>query len=470
MLMYLIIIPIIGIFIIQFFGKTPKIIYIIGLTTSIQTFIQANYLYYFMDYTIGNFQYISLEGLLGIDGLSISLILLTTFLIPITILASWKSINTQRINIIIFIQFLEFILIGVFSVLDIFLFYICFETVLIPLFFIIGLYGTRKRKINAIYQLFIYTIFGSLFILLAILIQYFETGTTNYQLISPIPISYNRQLLLWLMFFQGFAIKIPMVPFHIWLPEAHVEAPTIGSVILAGVILKLGGYGFQRINIPLFPDANLFFTPFVYGLAIIGIQYSSLCCLAQVDIKKIIAYSSIGHMNSSLQGLFSNNIYGIQGSIFFMITHGLISSGLFLLIGILYDRYHTRTILYYRGLVLIMPLFILCFFIFSMANIAFPGTGAFISEFLTFLGAFQNNPIITLQGTIVIPLAPCYAQWFYHQISFGSFSPYLPHIFSDITLKEFNILLPQIFFIFLLGIFPNFLLESILFSSLYLLN
>lgn len=470
MLTLLYIIPLIGILIIQMYGKNPKTVYYIGLSTSIQEFIQANNLYFFIQKSVGKFQYVSLNGQIGIDGISISLILQTTFLIPITILASWKSINTQRKNIIILIQLLELLLIGVFSVLDILLFYICFESVLIPLFFIIGLYGTRKRKINAIYELFIYTIFGSLFILLAILIQYLETGTTNYQLITPIPLSFNRQLILWLMFFQGFAIKIPMVPFHIWLPEAHVEAPTIGSVLLAGVILKLGGYGFQRINIPLFPDANLFFTPLVFGLAIIGIIYSSISCLAQIDIKKIIAYSSIGHMNSSLQGLFSNNIHGIQGSIYFMITHGLISSGLFLLIGILYDRYHTRTLIYYRGLVLIMPLFILFFFIFSMANIAFPGTGSFISEFLTFLGAFQNNPIITLQGTIAIPLAPCYAQWFYHQISYGSFSPYIPHIFSDITLKEFNIMLPLTFFVFIFGLFPNFLLDSILFSSLYLLN
>lgn len=363
----------------------------------------------------------------------------------------------------------ESLIIGVFQALDLLLFYICFETVQIPLFLMIGIYGGRKRKIQAAYGLFLYTIIGSLIMFLGVLQIYLEYGTTDYESQQTIPISLNRQYFQWLAFFMSFAIKIPMQPFHIWQPEAHVEAPTAGSVLLAGIVLKLGSYGFIRYSLALFPEASLYFRPFIYTQALIGIIYSSIACQAQIDIKKVIAYSSVGHMNTSIQGIFSNNQPGLTGSIYFMISHGLISSALFLLIGIQYDRYHTRTIQYYRGLTLVMPIFTALFQVFSLANIAFPGTSSFIAEFQTFQGSFNANPILTFLATFSIIQSPCYAQWFFHQISFGTFSSFQPHAFIDITLKEFNVIQPQLVFTIIQGFVPSLILNPIIYPCQALL-
>lgn len=329
------------------------------------------------------------------------------------------------------------------------------------MYFLIGFYGGRNRKIHAAYQFFIYTLLGSQFQLQAQIILYLETGTSDYQTIQTIPIAAERQNLLWLAFFFAFAIKIPMVPMHIWLPEAHVEAPTAASVLQAAILQKQGSYGIQRYCQPLFPVASSIFTPQVATMCIIGIIYSSVACLALWDMKKQIAYSSIGHMNTATQAIFTNDQNGISASIYFLISHGIISSAQFLLIGILYDRYHTRTIKYYRGIVLIMPTYTAFLLIFTLANIAVPGTSGFICEFQTFLAAFNQNPFIGVLSSIAIVLAPAYSLWFFHKISYGSQSPHLTTLWSDITLKEFHLLLPQLFFTLFLGLYPSWIMSPI---------
>lgn len=462
MIQTLIIMPILGILANQIFCKTSKETYQVGLTASILTFFESLIIASEYDWESGQFYTVS--NLIGIDGISLVQIILTTFLIPITLLSTWKTIQVQIKSVVNQILLIELLTQGVFMSLDLLQFYICFESVLIPLFIQIGIYGGRERKIQAAYSLFIYTIFGSQVMFLAIQVIYFEYGSLNYTYLSNLPISENRQFLQWWPFFISFAVKIPMVPAHIWLPEAHVEAPTAGSVLLAGIIQKLGGYGQLRYSQVLFPDACAYFKPFVFTQGLIGIQYSSIACLAQIDIKKVIAYSSIGHMNASVQGLFTNSVAGISGSVFFMISHGLISSALFQLIGVLYDRYHTRTIFYYRGIALFMPLFTLQFLIFSLANIAFPGTSSFIAEFLTYLGCLEINPFLAILATTAIIQTPCYALWFYHQIVYGRHSNFIPHIANDLTLKEFNVLLPLLVFTFVQGQFPNPQLNVIVYS------
>lgn len=299
---------------------------------------------------------------------------------------------------------------------------------------------------------------------------YIQIGTSDYQVILTYEIGEEMQKILWLACFIAFAIKIPMIPFHIWLPEAHVEAPTAASVILAAILLKLGSYGFLRFSLPLFPLASSYFTPLVYTISIIGIIYSSFACLAQWDLKKIIAYSSIGHMNTATIGIFTNDFHGLSASFYFLLSHAFISSALFLLIGVLYDRYHTRTIKYYRGLVFIMPLFTFFLFIFTLANIALPGTSGFISEFLTFVGTFNSNPFVAFWATFAILLAPTYSLLLLHKVSYGSFSNHISTLYQDITLKEFHTILPLFILTFFFGLFPNLIFDSTQFSFLALLQ
>lgn len=397
----------------------------------------------------------------GIDGISIFFIILTTFLIPICILISWNSITYRIKEFIMMLLLLEFFLINVFSVLDLLFFYIFFESILIPMFFIIGIWGLRQRRIHATYQFFFYTLFGSVIMLLGIITILFNTGTTDIQVLSQINFSYNRQIILWLAFFVSFAVKIPMLPVHIWLPEAHVEAPTSGSVILAGVLLKLGTYGIIRFIIPIFPNAMIYFIPFIFTFCIIAIIYSSLTTIRQIDLKKIIAYSSVAHMNFALLGLFVNNSQGLEGSLYLMIGHGLISSALFLIIGILYDRYHTRNILYYGGLVQIMPIFSFFFFIFTLGNIGFPSTINFVGEFLILIGLWKININIAILSAIGIILSIIYAIWLYNRLIFGQIRINVLQKFGDCTLREFHILFPFVFLIILFGILPNFILQEI---------
>lgn len=315
------------------------------------------------------------------------------------------------------------------------------------MFYLIGYYGSRNRKIQAIYEFYIYTLIGSLLLLISFIILYIESGTTSYEILTSIPLNSDKQGFLFLGIMLGFAVKIPMIPIHLWLPEAHVEAPTSVSVYLAAILLKLGTYGIFRFILPLFPEAILQYQSILLTLALLGIIFTSLACLSLWDIKKFIAYSSIGHMNIALLGLFSNNIYGLNSTIYFMISHGIISSGLFLLVGILYNRYHTRTLIYFKGLVNILPLYVLFFGFFTFSNIGFPLTSGFISEILTFISIFHTNPILGFFGSLAIILAPLYALWFFHQISFGLFSPHLLAQ-TDLTRKEFALLFPLLFFTF----------------------
>ncbi|XP_044335964.1 NADH-ubiquinone oxidoreductase chain 4-like [Triticum aestivum] len=307
---------------------------------------------------------------------------------------------------------------------------------------IIGVWGSRQRKIKAAYQFFLYTLLGSVFMLLAILLILLQTGTTDLQILLTTEFSERRQILLWIAFFASFAVKVPMVPVHIWLPEAHVEAPTAGSVILAGILLKLGTYGFLRFSIPMFPEATLCFTPFIYTLSAIAIIYTSLTTLRQIDLKKIIAYSSVAHMNLVTIGMFSPNIQGIGGSILLMLSHGLVSSALFLCVGVLYDRHKTRLVRYYGGLVSTMPNFSTIFFFFTLANMSLPDTSSFIGEFLILVGAFQRNSLVATLAALGMILGVAYSLWLYNRVVSGNLKPDFLYKFSDLNGREVSIFLP----------------------------
>nr|YP_009515587.1 NADH dehydrogenase subunit 4 [Sirodotia delicatula]AVK39592.1 NADH dehydrogenase subunit 4 [Sirodotia delicatula] len=402
-----------------------------------------------------NFYYV-----IGIDGVSLFFIILTTFLIMICVLVSWGSVNYRIKDYLICFLLLEFLLIQVFSVLDLLLFYIFFESVLMPMFLIVGVWGSRERKIRAAYQFFLYTLIGSILMLLGILIVYFQAGTTDLQILWNLEFSERKQLILWLSFFLSFAVKIPMMPFHIWLPEAHAEAPTSGSVILAGILLKMGAYGFLRFSLPMFPLATIFFTPLVFVLSLIAAVYASLTTLRQVDLKKIVAYSSISHMGFVTIGIFTLNIQGLEGSIFLMLSHGLVSSALFLCIGILYDRYHTRIIKYYNGFVKVMPIFSLFFLFFSFANIGFPGTSSFVGELLVLLGAFQSSVILVLCISFSIVLSAAYSIWMFNRIMFGTLKLEYTDTFQDISRREFVILFSITFLVFWMGLYPESFLKE----------
>ena len=327
------------------------------------------------------------------------------------------------------------------------------------MFLIIGIWGSRERKIRASYLFFIYTLAGSLLMLLSIISIYVLKGTTNYLYLININFDNFSQKIYWLTFFTSFAVKIPMLPFHIWLPEAHVEAPTAGSVLLAGILLKLGSYGFLRFSLPLFPVATIYFTPLIYTMSIIAIIYTSLTAIRQTDMKRVIAYASVAHMNVILLGLFSYNIQGIEGSILQMLSHGLVSSALFICIGILYDRYHTRLIYYYSGLVHKMPIFTSFFLLYILANIALPGTSSFVGEFLIFLGIFQQNTFITFLGATSMVLGGIYSLWLFNRISFGNIQKNYLNIFYDLNLREIFVNIILSFNILLMGIYPNLFLD-----------
>jgi len=440
-----------------------------ALTVTLVNFILSLSLWIFFDNASAKFQYVqqiewlsffNMNFYIGIDGISLFFILLTTFLVPVCLLISWKSVNHFVKEFLVAFLFLESFMIAVFCMLDLVLFYVFFESVLIPMFLIIGVWGSRERKIRAAYQFFLYTLIGSLFMLIAILLIYFQVGTTDLQVLNTIEFSERRQLFLWAAFFLSFAVKVPMIPFHIWLPEAHVEAPTAGSVILAGILLKLGTYGFLRFSIPLFPQASVYFTPLVYTLSVVGIIYASFTTLRQIDLKKIIAYSSVAHMGFVTLGLFSLNVQGIEGAILLMLSHGFVASALFLCIGILYDRTHTRLIRYYGGLVQTMPLFSFCFFIFTLGNLSLPGTSSFVGEFLILVGVFQTNTFIATCAATGMILGGAYSIWLYNRVVFGNLKPIYLNKFADINRREFFILLPFVLCIFWMGVYPSIFLES----------
>lgn len=399
------------------------------------------------------------DGHLGIDGLSIILILLTTIIIPICIIVSWDQ--HKHSSMLILLLILESALIAIFCVTDLLLFYICFEVTLIPMFILIGVWGSRSQKIYAAYQFFIYTLAGSLLMLLSIILLYMETGSTSMEVLSRMELSESRERLIWLGFFISFAIKVPLIPFHVWLPYAHTESPLAGSILLAGVLLKLAGYGFIRVSLQLLGSASMYYMPLIYTLCIISIIYASLTTLRQIDLKSIIAYSSIGHMGIVVLGIFSNTVQGISGSILLMITHGLVSPGLFICVTALYDRYHTRIIKYYRGLVYNMPLLSTLFFLLILANIGIPLTGSFLGEILILMGSFEMNGILTCIGALGMILAAAYSIWLYNRITFGIQSTYLSNEMSDLNKRELSILSILLLLTIILGIYPNVVLDSI---------
>jgi proton-translocating NADH-quinone oxidoreductase chain M len=329
------------------------------------------------------------------------------------------------------------------------------------MFLIIGIWGSRDRKILASYYFFLYTLLGSVLMLLSILYVYYQVGTTDYEIILTFSFSQLEQKFLWFTFFLSFASKVPMIPVHLWLPEAHVEAPTAGSVILAGVLLKLGTYGFIRFSLPLFPQASFFFTPFVYTIAVIGIIYTSFTAIRQSDFKRIIAYTSIAHMNVVILGIFSFNTIGLEGAVLQSLSHGFVASALFLIIGIVYDRYRTRLVQYYGGLATVMPLYITIFLFFTLANIGFPGTSSFIGEFLLLIGSFKVTTVITFLGATGIIIGAVYSLWLFNRIAFGNIKIQYITLFLDLSQREVITFLPLILGTIIMGIYPNIFLNSI---------
>nr|YP_009130757.1 NADH dehydrogenase subunit 4 [Agarophyton chilense]AKA27612.1 NADH dehydrogenase subunit 4 [Agarophyton chilense] len=472
--------PLLGILILFIIPQTNEYLCkLIALNIVCLTFLFSLLLWVQFDNTTSFFQFsstynwipsINLYYTIGIDGISLFFILLTTLLTIFCVLLSWVSVQSLIKEYLICFLLLEFFLIQVFCVLDLLWFYIFFESVLIPMFLIVGIWGSRKRKIRAAYQFFLYTLVGSLLMLLALLTIYFEVGTTDLQVLWYYNFTEIKQIIFWLAFFSSFAVKIPMIPFHIWLPEAHAEAPTAGSVILAGVLLKMGGYGFLRFSIPMFPKASIYFTPLIFTLSIIAIIYASLTTLRQVDLKKIIAYSSVSHMGFVTIGIFSLNLQGIEGSILLMLSHGLVSSALFLCVGILYDRYKTRILKYYGGLMQVMPIFGIFFLFFSFANLGFPGTSSFIGELLVLIGAFQINRILTFFASLGMVLGAAYSIWLFNRISFGNLKLQYFRSFQDVSRREFWILVPLMFIILWIGIYPISFLDELHFSVISLIE
>lgn len=394
-----------------------------------------------------------------LDNISICFIILTTFLISITIGLGLTTIKQYLKEYLIYFFILEWLLINFFLTSNLMMFYIYFEAILIPMFLIIILWGSRKRKIHASYLFFFFTLIGSLFMLTAILWYFIYIGDLNMHVMPYLYLYGKYQKILWLLFFIGFAVKIPIYPVHTWLPEAHVEAPTSGSIILAGILLKLGLYGMLRVLVFLFPIYNIYYTPLVFTLSFISIIYISLIILQQIDLKKIIAYSSIAHMNLAVIGLFVNNIYGIEGCIYTMLSHGLISSMLFFCIGILYERYNERNILYYSNIVQIMPIFSFFFFIAIAANMGIPGLSSFVGEFLLLLSIGYKSIFLLIILSLSLLLATIYCIWLYNRIVFGVMKFPFIRKFKDVTKMEFWILLILTILIIFFGIYPNCILN-----------
>ncbi|MGB3898489.1 MAG: NADH-quinone oxidoreductase subunit M [Mesorhizobium sp.] len=439
----------------------------ITLTTTVVTFVVSLFIWIGFDNSQAGFQMVEKHDWLdsgisyhmGVDGISMLFVILTTFLMPICILASWESIQKNVKAYMISFLLLEVLMVGVFCALDIVLFYVFFEGSLIPMFIIIGVWG-GKRRVYASFKFFLYTLLGSVLMLLAIMAMFFQSGTTDIPTLLTHAFPATMQTWLWLAFLASFAVKIPMWPVHTWLPDAHVEAPTAGSVILAGIMLKLGGYGLIRFSLPMFPLASEMFAPLVFTLSVVAIIYTSLVALMQEDMKKLIAYSSVAHMGFVTMGIFAANQQGVQGAIFQMLSHGLVSSALFLCVGVIYDRLHTREIDAYGGLVNNMPKYAVAFLIFTMANVGLPGTSGFVGEFLTMLGAFRVNTWVAVLAAIGVILSASYALWLYRRIIYGALTKDSLKAMLDLSAREKAILYPLVILIVFFGVYPAPVLDA----------
>jgi len=470
LLVFILMFPIIGILLLLLIPtREQRLLKLTALNSACLSFIGSLILWGSFSKSIGFFQFVvkltwfpllTLNFTLGVDGISLFFILLTTLLIPLCLLTSWNSVGHSLKEFLIAFLFLDFLLIGVFCVLDLLFFYIFFESVLIPMFLIVGIWGSRERKILAAYYFFLYTLLGSVVMLLATLYILEQVGTTDYEVLLTFSFSEIEQKFLWFAFFLSFASKVPMVPVHLWLPEAHVEAPTAGSVILAGVLLKLGTYGFIRFSLPLFPQASFFFAPLVYTISAIGIVYTSFTAIRQTDFKRIIAYTSIAHMNLVMLGIFSFNNVGIEGAIFQSLSHGFVASALFLIIGVVYDRYRTRLVQYYGGLATTMPVYVFIFLFFTMANIGLPGTSSFIGEFLILAGSFKVNTSVTFLGATGMVIGGAYSLWLFNRISYGNLKVQYTTQFLDVSFRELIVFLPLILGTLTTGLYPNIFFTS----------
>jgi len=434
----------------------------ISLWVTLVTFALALILTWRFDLKSADFQFEEkhrwLEGAivyhLGVDGISLPFVVLTTGLMPICIIASWSAIQSRVKEYMIAFLVLETLMVGTFVALDLVVFYLFFEGGLIPMFLIIGVWG-GPRRVYASFKFFLYTLLGSVLMLLAIMALYWDAGTSDIPTLLHHGFPPSLQKWAWLAFFASFAVKLPMWPVHTWLPDAHVEAPTAGSVILAAILLKMGGYGFLRFSLPMFPAASHDFAPLIFALSVVAIVYTSLVALVQEDMKKLIAYSSVAHMGFVTMGIFAATTQGIAGGIFQMVSHGVVSGALFLCVGVIYDRMHTREIAAYGGLVNRMPLYAVAFMIFTLANVALPGTSGFIGEFLTLIGTFRINTAVATFATLGTILSAAYALWLYRRVIFGVLDKPALALIRDLDYREIITLGPLAALAILLGIFPQ---------------
>ena len=439
----------------------------ISLFSSIATFLLSLFLWYSLDVNTADFQFVEekswinnfIKFKLGVDGISILFIVLTAFITPICIISCINSVKDRVKEFLIAILVLETFMIGVFCSLDLVIFYLFFEGGLIPMFLIIGVWGGSRRVYSA-FKFFLFTLLGSVLMLVAIIVIYWLTGTTDITEIYEIKIPKEYQNLLWLAFLSSFAVKMPMWPVHTWLPDAHVEAPTAGSVILAAILLKMAGYGFLRFSIPMFPHASEFFTPLIYSLSIIAIIYTSLVALMQEDMKKLIAYSSVAHMGYVTLGIFTFTKQGIEGSIYQMISHGLISAALFLCVGVVYDRLHSRLISTYGGLVNYLPKYSFLFLIFALAALGLPGTTGFLGEFLILTGTFQKSYLAAMFATLGVVLGAAYMLWLTKRVIFGVTKNPKIETLNDLNKSEIIMLATLAFFVIFFGFYPAPLMET----------
>src|SRR5689334_3429354 len=469
--------PLVGAAFIFFIRGEPEVVAqnsrAVALWTSLITFILSLFVWTGFDPNQAGFQFVEkaawLPGLgveyyLGVDGISLWFVLLSTLLTLVVVIGSWHSVHTRVKEYMIAFMFMDTLMVGVFCSLDILLFYVFFEGILIPMYLIIGIWG-GPRRIYAAFKFFLYTLLGSVLFLVAILVIYLKTGTSEIPLatvrLAQNPLGLGLQELLWLGMFVSFAVKVPMWPFHTWLPDAHVEAPTAGSVLLAGVLLKLGGYGFLRFSLPMLPDASVHLAPLIFALSVVAIIYTSLVALMQHDMKKLIAYSSVAHMGIVTIGIFTPNALGISGSIVQMLSHGVVSGALFMVVGVVYDRVHSREISRYGGLAENMPVYATTFMLFMLASVGLPGTSGFIGEILVIIGAFQHSSWLAFFAATGMILSACYMLWLYSRVIFGSLTKDDLKILPDMRLNEVVAFAPLVVIAILMGVYPSVFLDPI---------